>query len=62
MPHLSQCVGRFKVIFTEEPPEFLRCSRHIRNDAFTFARLLFSFCPGSLNGFDKGPIWVATGF
>ena len=44
------------------PPKFLNCSCTIRNDNVVFCHLLISVCSGSFSSFDKGPIWVATGF
>ena len=64
---LPQCVSRFGVnqdmMFTKDPPEFLRSSYAIGNDdVVTFSCLLFSVCCGSFSGFDKGPVLVATSF
>ena len=64
---LPQCVGRLKVnwdlMFIEDSPESLRWSCDTRNDDFvTFSRLFLSVCSGSFRGFDKGSVWVATGF
>ena len=42
---------------------FLRFSRDIRNTkVVTFFCLFLSVCSRYLRGFDKGPVWVATGF
>ena len=44
----------------KDPPEFLRCSCDIRNDdAVVFFPLS---ALDILYSFDKGPVWVATGF
>ena len=64
---MPQRVSRFEVnrdtMFIKDPPEILRRSCDIGiDDAFKFFRLLHSVCPGFFRGFDKGPVWVATGF
>ena len=56
---LPQCVGRFKVnrdmTFIKDPPVFLRSAM------CCVSRLLLCVCSGSFSGFDKGPVFVATG-
>ena len=61
---LLERVGRFKseprydVYY--RPSGVFRCSCDIGNDdVVTFSHLLLS---GSVGSFDKGPVWVATGF
>ena len=63
---LPQCVVRFDVnhdmMLIKDSLEFLRCSYDTKNDDVTFSHLLLSVCLGSFRGFDKDPVWVATGF
>ena len=50
------------MMLIKDPPEFLKCSFNIRiDDVVTFSHLLLSVSSGSSIGFDKGPVWVATG-
>ena len=60
-------VSRFKVnqdmMFVEDPPEFGEMLPDIRkDDVVMFSRLLLLVCYGTLSSFDKGLVWVATGF
>ena len=64
---LSKSVGWLKIywdiMFGEDPPEFLRYSRDVRNDnTLSFlAVLFFSGVVFLFRGFDEGPVGVATG-